>query len=153
MHIFCLVPWPAITCILRQFGLPLAVRNGGVSPPSAPDRLGSLSARMCLYPTRPFDFPRPVNITSLCCVPLQRKLHVHESATWCVPLSWCAVCVEHCSSASLEFLALFCTIVHNVIRYAEFVAATLPDLLDLLIKFTLPLSPPLRCAIPGNYYR
>ena len=78
--------------------------------------------------------------------------HPTIGGTHTVCFSLCAVGVEDRSPASPEFLALFRhhPHVYDVIRYAEFLATTLPDLLLalLLIRSTLPAPHPLRSE-PG----
>ena len=60
-----------VHCSLRsdRFGLPLL--HYRLSPPLAPDRLGSFSARTCRWRTRTFDFPRPDCLYLMCRLPLR----------------------------------------------------------------------------------
>ena len=59
-----------VHCSPRSVRAP-AVLHCGVSPPFAPDRLGSLSARMCRWRTRTLGFPRPDCLYLMCLLPLR----------------------------------------------------------------------------------
>ena len=67
--------------------------------------------------------------------------------TWCTPLFWRAICVEHRTLASPDWCVLWhhppC-ILYVVILHAEFLATTLPlpDLLGLIYPSFPPLPPP-----------